>query len=132
MADVHTNEQRSYNMSRVKSKNTKPELLIFNLLEQSGVNFSRHYNILGKPDVVCVEQMLAIFIDGEFWHGRNFSKWKHKLTPFWLLKIKGNIKRDRVVKIELKKLGWVVLRFWAEDILKNPQKAVDKIIRTLN
>lgn len=95
MTDVLTRAQRSYNMSRVKSRNTKPEKTIFKLLKAKGYKFKKHYQIYGKPDIAFPKDKIAIFIDGEFWHGKNFRQWKEKLTPFWLDKITGNIKRDK-------------------------------------
>lgn len=132
MPDVHTREQRSYNMSQVKSKNTKPELIIYDLMAKTEYKFKKHYTVIGKPDLAFPDKKIAIFIDGEFWHGKGFSRWKHKLTSFWLLKIQENIRRDKNVRNELKKSGWIILRLWDKDILKDPQKAVSKIIKALN
>ena len=72
--DVLTKEQRSFNISRIRSKNTKPELFIFQELEKLNISFEKHYSIYGKPDVVFPECNVAVFIDGEFWHGKYFRK----------------------------------------------------------
>lgn len=72
--DRLTPEQRSFNMSRIRSKNTKPELFIFAELEKLGITFKKHYSLPGKPDIVFVKDKIAFFIDGEFWHGKYFAK----------------------------------------------------------
>lgn len=127
--DVHTKQQRSYNMSQVRSKNTKPELMIFNLLKDKGYSFKKHYDIVGKPDFVFLDCRVAIFIDGEFWHGKNFKDIKEKLPPFWVKKIGNNIKRDRRNSRKLRSKGWHVMRIWDKKINKKPQLAVRRIIK---
>lgn len=118
--DVHTKAQRSYNMSRIRSKNTKPELVLFTKLKDAGLKFRKHYDIPGKPDAVFPEEKLAIFIDGEYWHGKSFSKWKEQLSEFWLHKIDTNIKRDKTIRRQLRRDGWTVLRIWGRNIVKEP------------
>lgn len=129
MTDFLTKEQRSYNMSRVKSKNTKPEKLIFKLLTARKTKYRKHYKIYGKPDIALPKHKIAIFIDGEFWHGKNFDEWKGKLSPFWLNKISGNIIRDNKYMRTLKKEGWHILRLWDKDIIKDPEKIFLKVIK---
>jgi len=80
--DVHTKEQRSYNMSQVRSKNTKPELIMFSKLEDIGLRFEKYFQTTGKPDIAFPDKKIAVFIDGEFWHGKNFEKWKNELSLF--------------------------------------------------
>lgn len=116
-------------MSRVKSKNTKPETIIFKMLETSGYKFRKHYKIYGKPDIAFPKHKIAIFIDGEFWHGKDFDQWKQKLTPFWFSKISGNIQRDRSRSKLLKKAGWYPLRLWGKVIIRDPEKAFLKIVK---
>lgn len=132
MVDVLTKEQRSYNMSQVKSKNTLPERIMYEKLKERKLKFKRHYGLQGKPDILFNREKVAIFIDGEFWHGRNFEKWKGSLTKFWLNKIGGNVKRDKKNRRVLKKEGWKVVRLWDKDIIKNPEKEVGKILKYLN
>jgi len=129
--DVHTKEQRSYNMSRVKSENTKPELLLFSELKKAGYKFKKHYQIEGRPDIAFPEIKLAIFLDGEFWHGKGFNQWKNKLSKFWVEKIESNLKRDRKVREQLKSSGWRVIRVWGKDVVKNPNKVVSMIKKEL-
>lgn len=120
---------RSWNMAQIKSKNTKPEVIMFKLLRDFGYKFRKHYDVYGKPDIAFPKLKVAIFIDGEFWHGKDFEKWKEKLSPFWLNKIQGNIVRDKKNLKLLRKDGWHTLRLWGKDINRNPQKSVTKIIR---
>jgi len=127
--DVHTKEQRSYNMSRVKSKNTKPEKMVFSLLKERGISFNKHYHLYGKPDIVLKDVKIAIFIDGEFWHGKNFSKWKLKLSDFWQKKISVNISRDRRCNRLLRREGWHIIHLWGKKISKSPEKAILRIER---
>lgn len=118
-------------MSQVKSKNTKPEMILFGLLKSSGYKFKKHYKIAGKPDIVFPKCKIAIFVDGEFWHGKDFNNWKGKITPFWLDKISKNIIRDKRNFNLLKEEGWTILRLWGRDVVKNPDKVFLKIIRLL-
>jgi DNA mismatch endonuclease, patch repair protein len=127
--DRHTKEQRSYNMSRVKSKNTGPEKILFARLKNKGYKFHKHYNLPGKPDVAFSNYKVVVFIDGEFWHGKDFNEWKDKLTVFWYEKIMGNIKRDRKNNKLLRIKGWHIIHMWGKEIIMNPDKSVEKLIR---
>lgn len=131
MVDVHTQQKRSYNMSRIKCKNTKPELVIRKLLSSNGIRGYRlNYKLTGKPDIVFTKYKLAIFIDGCFWHKCPkcfISPDKNKI--FWKKKINGNVQRDNDVNKILKKEGWTVLRFW-EHLLKKGSNLVYKRIIT--
>lgn len=130
--DIKTKEQRSYNMSQIRSENTKPEKVMFSLLKQSGYNFKRHYNILGKPDIVFSEYKLAVFINGEFWHGKDYKSIKNNLPKFWIKKIGQNIKRDKFIQNKLHKDGWHIINFWGKNIVRNPEKSINRLIRYLD
>lgn len=131
--DVHTKEQRSYNMSRVKSKNTLPEKLMFKAMRKAGIKFIRHNKKLpGKPDITIPDKKIVVFINGEFWHGKKFSSLKTELPSFWVDKISQNLKRDRINYRKLSGNGWKVVKLWGRAILKNPEKAFRKILQTLN
>lgn len=128
MADIFTTEKRSQIMSLVKGKNTKPEMLAFKLLRRERVHFQRHYDrVPGKPDIAVPSKKLAIFIDGAFWHGRDFEDIKHKLTPYWRKKIESNVLRDRRQKKELRALGWKTMRVWEDELRRNPEKTLSKM-----
>lgn len=130
--DVHTKEQRSYNMSRVESRNTKPEKLMFSMLLKFGYKFRKHHSIVGKPDIVFLKNKVAVFIDGEFWHGKNFSLLKDKLTPFWIRKIGGNRTRDRKSDRALRLAGWHVMHLWGRKIIRHPEASFGRITRFLD
>ena len=118
-------------MSKIRDKNTKPEIKIRKELWKKGYKgFRTHYKLPGKPDIVFSKKKVIIFIDGDFWHGYS---WKvlRKIPPkgYWRKKIKGNIQRDKKYAIKLKKHGWKVLRFWEHQINKNRDKVLDKILK---
>ncbi len=117
MADVHTKKQRSYNMSMIRGKKTKPELLFKKALYGSG--FSYQPKLFGNPDFINRKNRIAVFVDGCFWHKCP----KHYIPPkqnveFWKKKIDDNIKRDKKVTDELKEKGWKVIRIWECKIKK--------------
>jgi DNA mismatch endonuclease (patch repair protein) len=133
MTDVLTREQRSYNMSRIKARDTKPEIKLGSLLSKRGIRgYKTHYHLPGTPDIVFVKKRLAVFIDGCFWHKcpKCFKKPATR-THFWMKKIKGNVLRDKEVNKRLKKDRWKVLRFWEHEIRKSPEKALSKIVKCL-
>ena len=124
-------------MSAVKSKDTKPEKILAKALWEKGLRYRKHYKIDGKPDLVFIKKRLAIFVDGDFWHGNNWKirglkNLKHELegySEYWREKIVNNIKRDKNVNAKLKKEGWRVLRFWESDIINDKDSCVNHIIR---
>lgn len=116
MADVHTNTQRSYNMSRIKGKNTKPEMLVRKFLHTQGFRYKLHDKTLpGKPDLVLPKYKTVIFIHGCFWHGHRNCKYftiPKTRTEWWTEKINKNIANDvKAVKL-LKKEGWKIITVW--------------------
>ena len=119
-------------MSQVKSENTRPELYVFDALKRLKLKFKKHYPVFGKPDAAFPKLKIAIFIDGEFWHGRRFKKERETYKQFWIKKIEGNIKRDRKNRALLKKEGWKVIRIWDKDLKKNPEKEIEKIVNAVN
>ncbi|MFA5197322.1 MAG: very short patch repair endonuclease [Patescibacteria group bacterium] len=124
-------EVRSRIMSLVKSKNTKPEILVFRELKKRGIYFQKHYKVYGKPDVAFPRLKVAVFINGEFWHGKNLERYKNTLSEFWIKKIKANMKRDKKNYQALKRDGWKVIILWDTKIYKDPPKEVDKIIKAV-
>ena len=131
MADQFSRETRSKIMARIKGKNTQPEIKIRKELWKMGLKgFRTNYKLAGKPDIVFSKEKVAIFIDGDFWHGYS---WKilRKIPPkgYWRKKIAGNIKRDGKYTKLLKEQGWKVLRFWEHDIDKNLDSIIRKIFK---
>jgi DNA mismatch endonuclease (patch repair protein) len=119
----YTTKVRSKLMTKIKSINTKPELILRKKLWSLGYRYNKNVKKLpGSPDIVFEKYKLAIFIDGEFWHGYNWVEKKAKLKSnrrFWIAKIERNMQRDILNNIELGKLGYEVFRFWEQDLKKN-------------
>lgn len=146
MADVLTKEQRRKNMQHIRSKDTKAEIVLRKALWHKGFRYRKNYRLLpGKPDIVLTKQKICIFIDSEFFHGKGFeadyksakyNSLREQLknsdnSEFWLEKIQRNIERDQEVDAELHGLGWIVIRFWSKEVLKNTDECVCVIEETL-
>lgn len=137
MPDMFTKKKRSEIMGRIRSKNTGIENIFCKLLSNKlyplGYRYRRNYKyVAGCPDVVFIRYKVAIFLDGDFWHGYNYSKEKNRLPKrYWREKIKNNIDRDKRNRANLKKDGWKVVRIWEHEIKKNPSKALDRVISIL-
>lgn len=117
MADVLTREQRVRCMRANKGADTSIERQLRSALFRHGLRFRKNYRRLpGSPDVVFTKQRLVVFVDGDFWHGFEFDKWCHKLSPFWKKKIADNIERDRTTSRVLREEGWRVLRYWEHEV----------------
>lgn len=134
--DRLTKEQRYKNMSANKGKGTKLELLFGKLLWNAGVRYRKNdKTVFGKPDFIIRKMKIAIFCDGEFWHGKDWEKRKndHKSNcAFWYSKIERNIERDKEVNEQLKTQGWTVFRFWETEITKEPDKCLNRILNYMN
>ena len=133
MTDVHTDEQRSYNMSRIRGKNTKPELILRKNLFNRGIRGYRiNAGLPGKPDIAFTKYLVAVFVDGCFWHKCPMCfqepQTRHK---FWMEKISTNVKRDNRNNELLRQKNWKVIRIWEHEINQNPDKCCEKIIYTL-
>ena len=125
--------QRHKNMQRIKSKNTKVEILLRKALWHKGISYRKNYKLLpGTPDIAITKYRIAIFVDGDFWHARG-----HQEAPgeqigtnqvFWEKKLKRNVERDREVNEALLDLGWIVLRYWESDIVKNMEACISEIM----
>lgn len=115
MADKLTPAKRSWNMSRIKGKNTKPELLVRKFLYSRGVRYRIHSTLPGRPDIVIKKKGITLFINGCFWHGHTGCKdagIPKSNTVFWQNKISGNVERDRKNRLKLEQDGWKVLTLW--------------------
>lgn len=131
-----TKEQRYKNMSANKGKGTKLEILFGRLLWNAGIRYRKNdKTVFGKPDFVIRKMKIAIFCDGEFWHGRNWEERKndHKSNcEFWYSKIERNIERDKEVNEQLQSDGWKVFRFWETEITKQSDKCLNRILDYMN
>lgn len=117
-------------MSKIRSKNTKAELLVFRELRKRKVYFQKHYSkVPGTPDIALPRKKKAFFIDGGFWHGYQFCKQKKNLpNEYWVKKIEENIERDKKNMKKLKDNGWEVMRLWEHEIEKNFEDSIIRII----
>lgn len=134
--DVLTKEQRKKNMQNIRSKDTKIEVLLRKALRAKGIGYRKNYDKLpGKPDIVLTKYKIAIFCDGEFFHGKDWEVLKPRLeksnnSEFWISKISRNRERDDEINKKLLFLGWTVIRFWGNDIKRDPDECV-KVIEEL-
>ena len=116
MADVHEPETRSYNMSQIQAKDTKPDMLVRKFLHSNGYRYRLHVKDLpGKPDLVLSKYNTVIFVHGCFWHaheGCKYFKIPKTRTEWWKEKLYGNKERDKKIVKELKDLGWNVIIVW--------------------
>lgn len=144
--DDLTPEQRRKNMRHIKSRNTKPEIILRHALWEKGYRYRVNYKKLpGKPDIVLPKYKICIFVDSEFFHGKNFESGYHSSkyhslkeqleagdhADYWLPKIQKNMARDREAEAELKAMGWTVLRFWSKEVTKNTDRCLCSIEETI-
>jgi len=130
--DRLTPEQRSKNMKAIKSSGTKAEILFAKALFTRGYRYRKNsVTVYGKPDISIKKLKLAIFIDGEFWHGKEWETKKSTIgtnTDFWHKKIERNMERDKEVNEKLRNEGWTVLRFWDKEVMKELEKCIGIVV----
>ena len=131
MTDIYDKKKRSEVMSAIKSKNSKAELIVFRYLRSRGIYFQKHYSrALGKPDIAIPRKKKAVFIDGDFWHGRTYEdvlvRYSH--DSYWPQKIMANMQRDIKNRKILQDMGWKVLVVWESDI-KRKRTQLDSLER---
>ena len=132
----YTTKVRSFNMSKIKGKDTKPEKLLKKALWHAGVRYkSPKHKLPGKPDVSLKKYKLVIFVDGTFWHGYNWENRKHSIKSnkeFWIAKIERNIQRDQEVNAYYQYKGWTVLRFWDFEVNENLGASLKKVLDVID
>ena len=131
--DDMTKAQRSRNMSRIRSKDTKAEVLLRKTLWHLGFRYRKNWRKLpGTPDIALTRQKIAIFVDGDFWHARNYRKHPGDAIAsnrkYWRKKLARNVERDKEVNDALTQEGWLVLRFWESEIQKNLENCVKSVM----
>lgn len=131
--DVLTKEQRHRAMSRIRAKDTKPEVRLRKAFWHCGLRYRKNWRRLpGTPDIALTRQKIAIFVDGDFWHARGHQEHPGEQVAsnkeYWQRHLARNVERDKDVNDELTELGWLVLRFWEGDIQKNLAKCVDEVL----
>lgn len=123
-------------MSKVRLKNGKAETILAKMIWHKGYRYRRNYKKLpGSPDISILRFRIAVFVDGEFWHGENWEERKAKLKhnrEYWIEKIEENIARDKRVDAQLKELGWLPIHFWEKQVLKNTDECVNTILELIN
>jgi DNA mismatch endonuclease (patch repair protein) len=136
MTDVHDKETRSYNMSQIKGKDTKPELLVRKFLFANGFRYKLHDRKLpGKPDIVLPKYNSVIFINGCFWHGHDGCKYfvlPKTRSEWWLQKINRNKQLDNENYLKLKKKSWKVFSLFECELKKNKDRTLIKLLSDFN
>ena len=131
--DNLTPDQRKKNMQHIRSDNTKIETILRKALWDKGYRYRKNYKDLpGKPDIVLTKYKIAIFCDGEFFHGKDWEVLKPQLekgknADFWIEKISKNQQHDDDINKQLQFLGWTVIRFWGKDIMKKTDECIQVI-----
>lgn len=117
-------------MSKIRSRDTQVERIVFRELAKRGIYFQKYYKrAIGNPDIALPKKKMAIFIDGDFWHGYQFAKLKKRLPKkYWLEKIERNIKRDKLYRARLKRQGWKIMRIWEHEVKKDFEKAMTRLV----
>ena len=133
--DVHDPQTRSYNMSRIRGKDTKPEVKVRSLLHQAGLRFRIHKaDLPGKPDIVLPKYKAVVFVNGCFWHrheGCRYCTTPKTRADFWDKKFSGTIERDRVKSEHLKQAGWRVFVVWECELRHDAEDTVAHLIEQI-
>lgn len=134
--DKLTKEQRRKNMQAVKNKGSKIETALAKALFAKGYRYRKNdKTVFGKPDLTFKKLKIAIFVDSEFWHGKDWEVKKHEHKSnevFWHTKIERNIERDKEVNLHLQNSGWTIIRFWGTEIQKELEKCINAIEQEIN
>lgn len=124
-------------MQHIRSTNTKIEVILRKALWEKGIRYRKNYkNLPGKPDIAITKYRIAVFCDGEFFHGKDWEKLELKLqnsnnSEYWIKKIYRNIQRDEEINKAIQSKDWIVLRFWGNDIKKHTKECVKVIEETI-
>lgn len=122
-------------MSKVRLKNGKAETILAKRLWHEGYRYRRNYKkIPGSPDIAITKYHIAVFVDGEFWHGENWEERKTKLKhnrEYWIEKIEENMARDKRVDLHLQEMGWTTIHFWEKQVLKHTDECLKVVLELL-
>lgn len=122
-------------MGKVRLKNGKAETILAKILWHKGYRYRKNYKKLpGSPDIAILKYNIAVFVDGEFWHGENWEERKAKLKhnrEYWIEKIEENIARDKRVDGKLKEMDWIPVHFWEKQVLKNTDECVKIVLELI-
>lgn len=130
--DIMSKETRSMVMRKIRAKDTKPEKRVAELLDKVGIDYEQHVATLpGRPDFVIQSSQVAIFVDGDFWHGWRFPLWQHKLSSEWRCKIQRTRARDQRNFRQLRRSGWRIIRIWEHQIEQDKDKCLQRILAAM-
>jgi DNA mismatch endonuclease (patch repair protein) len=133
--DNLTPEQRHKSMSHIRSNDTSVEVLLRKTLWHEGIRYRKNVKTLpGKPDIVITKYKIAVFCDGELWHGKDWETRKENIKTnrnYWIPKIERNMARDIENEKKLENMGWTIIRFWGKEIKKNLVSCVNEIKETI-
>lgn len=132
--DMFSCQKRSEIMSHIRSKNTKSEVLVFRYLRRHKIYFQKHYSRApGKPDLAQPRKKKAVFIDGDYWHGRTLERLRSTRSrdDYWVVKISKNVERDASQRNELRSLGWKVLEIWESDLGRRSKKVREETLEKI-
>ena len=122
-------------MSRIRSNDTSIEVSLRKALWRAGIRYRKNYSMLpGSPDIAITKHKIAVFCDGEFWHGKDWERKKQKMQSnrdYWIWKIERNIERDIEINKKLDNNGWTVIRFWGGEISNDTERCVEEIKDTI-
>lgn len=135
MADVHTPAQRSFNMSRIRGRDSKPEKLLRSLLHRAGLRFRKHVTSLpGRPDIVLPRHKAVVLVHGCYWHrhpGCRFATTPATNTSFWTDKFAATVERDAKAEKALRQESWNVFTIWECELRQHPETTLDELLRNL-
>jgi DNA mismatch endonuclease, patch repair protein len=132
MPDNLTPEQRSYCMSRIKGKDTGLEMRVRSALHRKGLRFRKHVkDLTGKPDIVFTKARIAVFVDGDFWHGYDFPSWESRVSDFWKKKISKTRERDLNNHGQLRDSGWTVIRLWQHEVKEDFDGCIARVVSAI-
>ena len=131
--DIMSPETRSAVMSRIRGKDTGPEKAVAAGLASLGLEWESHVRALpGRPDFVFAAARVAVFVDGDFWHGWRFPQWRDKLSEKWEEKIEATRRRDARKRRKLRRMGWTVVRLWEHQIERDMSSCLEKVLSALH
>ena len=134
--DLKTTPEISKRMKALSHKKSKVESILAKALWHKGYRYRLNYKDLpGTPDIALTKYKIAIFVDGEFWHGKDFEKTKEKLKnnkDYWIEKIEENIQRDKRNDNLLRQMEWIPLHFWGREVIQYPELCIEEILETIS
>lgn len=133
--EFDVDDARSRTMSRIRSQDTKVEVALRRALWARGIRYRKNYRkVVGSPDIALVGRKVAIFVDGDFWHGYDWDNRKERIksnATYWIPKIERTIHRDRATNLALQQAGWIVIRFWDFEVRRDPEACAVRVADTL-